>query len=117
MSVPASDGGVLTAGVRQQISLTCSHDNNGSAATLWEVSAPVDCSTAIVHLIAANGVSDCGPFSFINVTQGTSAPFNSTAVATANTSMTGAVVQCLDGVTEARVQVANVTLCVYGECY
>ena len=43
-------------------------------------------------------------------------PFNSTAVATATTSMTGAVVQCFDGLEPAGVQVgSNVTLCVYSE--
>ena len=117
-SVPASDGGVLTAGVGQQISLTCSHDNTVTVATLWKISTPVDCSTPIAHIyiIAANGVSDCGPFSFVEVTQGTTAPFTSTAVASANTSMTGAVVQCFDGAGPAAVQIGpNITLCVYGE--
>ena len=107
---------MLTAGVGKQISLTCSHDNDGTSNTLWRISTPVDCSTAIVHIIAANGVADCGPFSFVNVTQGTSAPFTSTAVANATTSMTGAVVQCLDGTGASAVQVgSDITLCVYGE--
>ena len=107
---------MLTAGVGQQISLTCSHDNDATSNTLWKINAPVDCTTAIVHIIAANGVDDCGPFSFIDVTQGTSAPYTSTAVASATTSMTGAVVQCLDGGGTSAVQVgSNITLCVYGE--
>ena len=51
-------------------------------------------------------------FPFINVSQGNTAPYTSTAVANANTSMTGAVVQCLDGAGPAAVQVgSNITLC------
>ena len=109
---------MLTAGVGQHISLTCSHENKVSAATLWKINAPVDCTTPIAHIyiIAANGVADCGPFSFVNVTQGITAPYTSTAVANATTSMTGAVVQCLDGAGPAAVQIgSNITLCVYGE--
>ena len=105
---------MLTAGVGQQISLTCSHDNDASATTLWKASAPIDCSRAFTHF--GFGISDCGPFSFVNVTQVNTPPYTSTAVANATTSMTGTVIQCFDSAGLAAVQVgSNITLCVYGE--
>ena len=115
MTAPASDGGVLTAGVGQQISLTCSHDNDAAGTTLWKISSPVGCTAVITHITATSS-GDCSPFSFEDVSQGLTPPFNSTAVATATTSMSGAVVQCFDSAAAAAVQVgSNITLCVYGE--
>ena len=79
----------------------------------------MDCTAGIVHL-SVNLIPDCGPFSFEVVTQSASAPFSSTSVATASASMTGAVVQCRDGLGTAAIQLGrNITLCIIGEhmCY
>ena len=115
-STPAHEvGGVLAACAGEQITLMCRNDSLNSGATRWIFSQPVDCSETIDHnpLISTD---PCGPFSF----QGVSvlvpdAALYSTAVATANTSMTGTVVQCRNSAGILSASIGNVTLCVYGE--
>ena len=117
-STPAHVGGVLAACAGDQISLTCSHDNLDSGVTRWiQVSQPMvqDCSEVIDHNIP-NSADPCGPFTFQDVSMlALDAVLSSTAVATANTSMTGTVVECRDSAGILSASIGNVTLCVYGE--
>ena len=112
-STPAHIGGVLMACVSDQISLTCSHDNDDRGVTRWIFSPPVDCSETINHNDPISA-QPCGPFTFQDVTEKTQDTilFNSTAVATANASMNGAIVECRDGSGSAFNQIGNVSLCI-----
>ena len=49
-SIPLTVNGVLTVCAGQQISLTCNHDNVGTASTRWIASPPVTCITDISHI-------------------------------------------------------------------
>ena len=117
-SIPATNDSVLTAGVGQLISITCTHQKTITATTFWRISSSVVCSSAIVHVLAPESVDDCGPFRFVNVSQGAIPPYTSAAITNTTTSMTGAVVQCFDGVGSSPTQIgSNITLCVFGEYY
>ena len=112
-SNPAHDRDVLTADVGDQISLACIHENNLTSITLWVISPPVNCATAVIFTISAT-IPDCNGFSFEVVTR--ASPFSSTAVATASASMTGAVVQCRDNTGAMFNQIGrDITLCIIGE--
>ena len=60
----------------------------------------------------------CGPFTFQNVTLSESSvtQLNSTAVETANTEISGSVVECRAGL-RSSISVGNISLCVIGEFY
>ena len=118
----ANTDGVLSACAGSQISITCRHSNLNSGVTPWIFSPPVDCSTTIDH----NTVSyePCGPFTFQGVTAisihnyDMITAFSSTAVATANTSMTGTVVSCQSGLSLRPTIIGSITICVTGNnCY
>ena len=114
-STPPTVNGVLTVCAGEQISLTCSHDNVGTAATRWIASPPVSCLTDISH-IAANPPSppSCGPFMFQGITPLVLVPslLNSTAVATATINMTGTNIECRGGNVVNSFSVGNISLSV-----
>ena len=119
-SSPVNINGKLTACVGDQISLTCSRNIDlGSAVTRWTITSPtIPCDSVINH-ISPVSIGHCGPFVFQDVTDisGPIINLSSTAVATANVSMSGAVVQCF---TSQIVLVANeigpnITLCIPGK--
>ena len=114
-STPAHTSGVLIACAGNQISLTCSHDNLDSGTTRWVFSQPVDCSETIDHNPPIF-TDPCGSFTFQDVSElAPGTVLHSTTVATANTSMTGAVVECKDSAGILSKIIGNITLCVIGE--
>ena len=116
-STPAANtDGVLTACAGSQISITCRHSNLNSGITSWNFSLPVDCIVAIQHDPPSS--EPCGPFSFQDVTMlAVGAVLSSTAVATANTSMTGTVVSCQDGAGLIPTTIGSITVCIIGMLY
>lgn len=114
-SNPAHVDGMLTACVGDQISLTCSHNNLYDGITVWTVSPPVSCMETIVH--SSIRASQCGPFTFQDTTEltgDTTALLSTTAIATANVSMNGAVVECRDSTGRLFNQIGNTTLRIVG---
>ena len=123
-TTPDHINGQLLACVGDRISLTCSRSTDlASGVTRWTVSSPtIPCDSIIDHL-APGSIEHCGPFVFQNVTEitGSQIPtvLSSTAVATANASMSGAIVQCS---TYRHPQLSqqigpNITLCIPGKRY
>ena len=113
-SNPTLADGVLTACVGEQISLTCTHDIT-AVNTQWFVSPPVNCSASVGHAPPAS--EPCGPFTFDGITQvvvGVTA-LESTAMATADVSMTGSVVKCRSGNILMSTFVGNASLCIVGK--
>ena len=116
-STPAHVGGVLTACAGDQISLTCSHDNLNSGVTSWLFYQPVDCTEVIDHAPPIS-TDPCGPFTFQDVSiLAPDAVLSSTAVATANTSMTSTVVECRDSAGILYDQVGNISLCILSKYF
>ena len=112
---PANDNGVLTACVGDHISLMCSHDNDANGVTRWIFSPPIDCSVTIDHNPPI-ATLPCGPFTFQDITEiRPNGLFNSTAVATASTSMTGAVAECRDSSGEVYNQIGTTSICIIGK--
>lgn len=112
---PANSNGVLTTCVGEHVSLTCSHDNSATGITRWLFSSPIDCSETIDHNPPIN-TRPCGPFTFQDVTEiRPNGLFNSTAVAIASTSMTGAVAECRDSSGEVYNQIGTTSICIIGK--
>ena len=112
-STPTAVNGVLTVCAGQQISLTCSHDNVATASTLWIVSPPVNCMTAVSHTILTAD-PQCVPFMFQGITRlevGITL-LNSTTVATATANMTGTNIECRGGNVINSFSVGNISLSV-----
>lgn len=115
-SIPSLADEVLTACVGEQISLTCTHDIT-AVNTLWSISPPVNCSASVGHAPPAR--EPCGPFTFDGITQavvGVTA-LESTAMATADVSMTGSVVKCRSGNVLMSTFVGNASLCIVGKSH
>ena len=113
---PASENGVLTTCVGEQISFTCSHAGEETSNTRWEFSPPTDCSVLIDHEPQnAPDSEQCGPFTIQGISNTTQEMLTSTAVATATTSLTGTVAECADGVGANAVQFGNTSICVVGK--
>ena len=113
-SRPPPIGGTLTVRTGNQISLTCSHDNDNNGVTRWIFGLPVDCSQLIDHNNPSLA-SPCGPFEFHNVSMlSAGAMLSSTAVASAGASMTGSAVMCRDSAGQTFDTSNTVTLCVTG---
>ena len=117
-STPNHINGQLLACVGERISLTCSHNFGlSSGVTHWTVSSPtIPCDSIIDHS-DPDSIEPCDPFVFQNVTEVTGSPPNilsSTAVATANATMSGAVVQCFtsEHPVFSRQIGPNITLCI-----
>ena len=121
-SLPVNINGKLIACVGDQISLTCSRDTGlSSGVTRWTVTSPaIPCDSVINHLAPAS-IGRCDPFVFQDVTEISGSQsitiLSSTAVATANVSMSGAVVQCFTSqiVGVAQEIGSNITLCIPGK--
>lgn len=116
-TTPSHVNGVLTVYSGDRISLKCSHDNLVSGVTRWSFGAPLrDCSEAIIDHNPPITTSPCGQFTFEDVTEiMLGRLLNSTAVATAASSMSGAVVECRDSTGIAPNLIGRVTLCVTGK--
>lgn len=112
---PANANGVLTACVGDHVSLTCSHDNDASGVTRWIFSSPIDCSVTIDHNPPIV-TRPCGPFTFQDVTEiQPNGLFNSTAVAIASVSMTGAIAECRDSSGDVYNQIGTTLICIIGK--
>ena len=113
--MPGAVNGVLTVYSGDKISLKCSHVNLVTGVTSWSFGAPISCTKAIDHNPPIT-TSPCGPFTFEDVTvlmlEGA---LNSTVVATASTSMTGAIVECRDSTGISPNLIGSLTLCVIGK--
>ena len=108
---------MLAACAGDQISLTCSHDDLISGTTRWIISQPVNCSETIDHNPPIS-TNPCGPFTFRDVSMLTpDTVLSSTAVAAANTSITGTVVECRDSAGIFYDSIGNITLCIIGKFY
>ena len=117
-SVPGHINGVVTVYSGNKVSFRCSHDNLVSGVTRWSFSAPLDCNEAIIDHNPPITTSQCGQFTFENVTViMIGSLLSSTAVATANTAMSGAVIECRDSTGISPNLIGRITLCVAGEIY
>ena len=115
-SNPPQVNGVLTACTSEDISLTCSHNNVITAGTQWSISPPVNCTATVTHESPNNPT--CGAFVVQDITRPANAMvINSTAVATADVSMAGSVVECVGGNSVSNFIVGNITLCIVGELF
>ncbi len=93
----------------------CSHDNDANAVTRWVFSPPIDCSETIVHNPPIT-TRPCGPFTFQDITEiRPNGLFNSTAVATASVSMTGAIAECRDSAGDVYNQIGTTSICIIGK--
>ena len=112
---PGHVGGVLSVCIDHEVFITCGHSNLNTGVTRWVLSTPVNCSEVIQHRNPA-GPYQCGPFSFQDVTMlAPDAVLSSTAVATANTSMTGTTVECRDSAGINPHTIGSTTLCIFGK--
>ena len=113
-STPIAMNGSLTACSGDQISITCNHDQVATTSTMWRITRPVDCSRIITHnqnpVVPACGLS----FVDVNSAAGVS-ELTSTAIATANVTMSGGVIECTGGNDVHSVHVGNISLCVIGK--
>ena len=118
-SNPAVVNGTLTTCSGNRIEMTCSHNKVDIISTIWRISPPVSCSTTITHSQPPDA-PPCGSsiINFQNVTAATSdtTVLTSTAVVTANVTMSGSIVECRGGNRARSINVGNVSLCVIGEC-
>ena len=109
---------LLIACAGDQISLTCSHSNSDNGVTLWIFTPSNDCNRRSLDHNNPDDVPPCGPFMFENIThisQTRSSALSSTAVFTANESISNTLVECRDNAGNAYNQVGNITICVVGE--
>ena len=76
------------------VSIMCSHGNDQSGVTRWEVidNPTAACTHTVSHGSPVN--STCGPFTITMISGSTDPPFNSTAQTTATEALDGARVQC-----------------------
>ena len=114
-TVPAEVRGVLSVCIGHEVFIRCGHSNVNTGITRWVLSAPINCSEVIEHGDTTR-LYQCGPFSFQDVTMlAVDAVLSSTAVATANTSMTGTTVECRDSSGINPQTIGSSTLCVVGK--
>ena len=113
-TVPAEVRDVLSVCIGQEIFIRCGHNNVNTGVTRWVLSAPINCSEVIEHR-APTDPYQCGPFSFQDVTLlAPDVVLSSTAVATANTSMTGTTVECRDSAGINPQTIGSTALCGVG---
>ena len=115
-SSPAAVNGTLTTCSGNQIEITCNHNEIDTASTIWRISPPVDCLTIITHDRNPDP-PPCGLIMFQNITVATqdTTLLSSTAVVSANVTMSDSVVECSGGNNARSVEVGNISLCVIGE--
>ena len=105
--------GVLTVCPGDFVSIMCSHGNDQSRVTRWEVIdyPTADCSHTVSHRNPVDGT--CGPFTITMISGSTDPPFNSTAETTATEALDGAQVQCFSSALLNSL-IGNVTIKVLG---
>ena len=120
-SSPDHINGQLLACVGDQISLTCSRDFElATGVTYWTInSSTIPCNSLITHLTPVS-IGHCDPFMFQNVTVITGptiTTLSTTAIATANASISGAVIQCFtSNVLQLSMPIgSSITLCIPGK--
>ena len=114
-SSPNSTNATVTVCPGDPISITCTHENDGSVTTRWRVTGTTtaDCQEIVGHGDVAMPPDDiCGIFT-ITMISGTSSPimFTSTAQTTATEALNGA---CFSSGASSSI-VGNITLLVLGE--
>ena len=113
-STPIAMNGSLTACSGDQISITCNHDQVHTTSTIWRITRPVECSIIITH--NQNRVVPACGLNFVDVNSAAGASeLRSTAVANANVTMSGGVIECRGGNQVQSVHVENISLCVIGK--
>ena len=113
-STPTHINGVLTTCAGSQISITCTHSNVDSGLTSWRFGPPINCTPLAEH----NPVSYpelCPIFTFHNITSVNQGVLSSTVVAMANSSMTGANIECRDSAGLTFNIIGNIELCITGK--
>ena len=112
------DNPTLTVCPSDPVVLTCKHDMVSNEATRWNFLPTFPgCTRRIVNHNNPTMVASCGPFTFHNVTGVDESPteLSSTAVAVADASINGLVIQCYDSERNSASKVGNITLCVIGK--
>ena len=107
----------LIACAGDQLVLTCTHDMVSNEASRWNFFPTFpSCTRKIVDHNNPLSVEPCGPFTFLNVTGVDESPteLSSTAVATADESLSNTVIECYDSERKSANLVGNITLCVIG---
>ena len=108
----------LTACSGDPIKIICNHDEIDTASTTWRISPPVNCSTTITHGQTPN-TPPCGSsmirFQAVTTATRDTDVLSSTAVVTANVTMSGSVVECKGGNIARSIEVGNISLCIVGE--
>ena len=107
----------LIACAGDQLVLTCTHDMVSNRASQWNfIPDYPGCTRRIVDHNNPLLVAPCGPFTFLNVTGVDESPteLSSTAVATADESLSNTVIECYDSERNSANLVGNITLCVIG---
>ena len=115
----ASGNPTLIACAGDQLVLTCTHDMVSNEATRWNFIPTLPyCTRRIINHNNPYFVSPCGPFTFLNVTGVDESPteLSSTAVATADESLSNTVIACYDSERNSANLVGNITLCIMGMC-
>ena len=107
---------LLIACAGDQISLTCSHSNSDNGVTLWTFTPSKlnNCNRVPIDHNNPDDEQSCGPFMFENITHISLTTLNSTAVFTANVSISNTVAECRDSPGGDYNQVGNITICVIG---
>ena len=109
------DNGLLQVCDGETISLSCSHENTASGISRWVFSPPLDCSFIVDH--ASPDLSrGCGPFQLETATMN-NGTLMSTVAATADTTITGTVVECRDSGGISFNVIGNISICVLGKQY
>ena len=107
---------LLMACAGKEISITCKFDNHGNAVTLWTFNPGLSsCGRSLIDHNNPNNDFSCGPFMFENVTSVSSVKLSSTAVVTANESLSDTVIECRDNSGVNYNQSETMKLCVIGE--
>ena len=108
--------GTLTTCSGSQVEITCNHNEVDTASTMWTISPPINCLTTITHGRNPDA-PPCGLITFQNITVAmhNTTSLSSTAVLSANVSMSDSVVECTGGNEVIHVEVGNISLCVIGE--
>ena len=99
-----------------KITITCNFVNHGNAVTLWTFNPrPSSCGRRLIDHNNPNNDFSCGPFMFENVTSVSSVKLSSTAVVTANESLSNTVIECRDNSGVNYNQSETIKLCVIGK--
>ena len=107
----------LLACAGDQLVLTCTHNMVSNQASRWNfIPTFPSCTRRIVNHNNPTMVTPCGPFTFLNVTGVDESPteLSSTAIATADESLSNTVIECYDSERNSANSVGRITMCVIG---